>query len=145
MKCELLTEQNLMLLLDFVDDENTKYDEAVLKSFINEKNAYEALRGLESVDVHERVGYLPRCHPFRIHRDDFLVDLRDIFLAFFYYLRLEGRLPILGHFDLHASVARRDPLALIPVPGIVAVGTLGLLIPKVLIHLCFHHFLDGSA
>ncbi|MBO4900094.1 MAG: GNAT family N-acetyltransferase [Lachnospiraceae bacterium] len=40
MKCELLSEQNLALLLDFVDDENTKYDEAVLKDFLNDKNAY---------------------------------------------------------------------------------------------------------
>ena len=40
MKCELLAEQNLVLMLDFVDDESTKYDEAVLKAFLNEKNAY---------------------------------------------------------------------------------------------------------
>ena len=40
MKCELLAEHNLALMLDFVDDENTKYDEAVLKAFLNEKNAY---------------------------------------------------------------------------------------------------------
>ena len=40
MKCELLTEQNLALMPDFIDDENTKYDEAVLKAFLNEKNAY---------------------------------------------------------------------------------------------------------
>ena len=40
MKCELLAEENLALMLDFIDDENTKYDEAVLKAFINEKNAY---------------------------------------------------------------------------------------------------------
>jgi len=40
MKCERLAEQNLSMMLDFVDDENTKYDEAVLKAFLNEKNAY---------------------------------------------------------------------------------------------------------
>ena len=40
MKCERLAEQNLSMMLDFVDDENTKYDEAVLKTFLNEKNAY---------------------------------------------------------------------------------------------------------
>ena len=40
MKCELLSEQNLALMLDFIDDENTKYDEAVLKAFLEEKNAY---------------------------------------------------------------------------------------------------------
>ena len=40
MKCELLAEQNLALLLDFIDDENTKYNETVLKAFLNEKNAY---------------------------------------------------------------------------------------------------------
>lgn len=36
MKCKLLAEENLALMLDFIDDGNTKYDEAVLKSFINE-------------------------------------------------------------------------------------------------------------
>ncbi len=40
MKCELLSEQNLTLMPDFIDDENTKYDEAVLKAFLKEKNAY---------------------------------------------------------------------------------------------------------
>ena len=40
MKCELLAEQNLVLMLDFVDDESTKYDEVVLKAFLKEKNAY---------------------------------------------------------------------------------------------------------
>ena len=40
MKCELLAEHNLALMLDFIDDESTKYDEAVLKTFLNEKNAY---------------------------------------------------------------------------------------------------------
>ena len=33
MKCELLAEQNLALILDFIDDENTNYDAAVLKAF----------------------------------------------------------------------------------------------------------------
>ena len=40
MKCELLTEQNLALLFDFVDDENTEYDDTMLKAFLKEKNAY---------------------------------------------------------------------------------------------------------
>ena len=40
MKYELLAEQNLALLFDFIDDENTKYNEAVLKAFLNENNAY---------------------------------------------------------------------------------------------------------
>ena len=40
MRCELLEEQNLALMRGFIDDENTKYDEAVLKAFLNEKNAY---------------------------------------------------------------------------------------------------------
>ena len=40
MKCELLAEQNLTLMLDFIDDENTKHDEAVLKTFLNEMSTY---------------------------------------------------------------------------------------------------------
>ena len=53
MKCELLSEHNLALMLDFVDDENTKYDEAVLKAFLNEKNAY----GYIAVDNGKAIGF----------------------------------------------------------------------------------------
>ena len=53
MKYELLAEQNLALMLDFVDDENTKYDEAVLKAFLNEKNAY----GYIAADNGKAVGF----------------------------------------------------------------------------------------
>ena len=40
MKCELLAESNLALLSNFIDDMNTKYDEVILKAFLDEKNAY---------------------------------------------------------------------------------------------------------
>ncbi|MBO4909319.1 MAG: GNAT family N-acetyltransferase [Lachnospiraceae bacterium] len=40
MKCELLSEHNLALLFDFVDDQNTKYNEDTLKAFLSEKNAF---------------------------------------------------------------------------------------------------------
>ena len=36
MKCELLAEQNLALMLDFIDDENTKYDDLwIMRDLIN--------------------------------------------------------------------------------------------------------------
>ena len=53
MKCELLSEQNLALLPDFIDDENTKYDETVLKAFLQEKNAY----GYIAADSGKAVGF----------------------------------------------------------------------------------------
>ena len=53
MKCELLAESNLALLLDFIDDENTKYDETVLKAFLDEKNAY----GYIAVDDEKAIGF----------------------------------------------------------------------------------------
>ena len=53
MKCELLAEQNLSMLPDFADDENTKYDEAVLKAFLNEKNAY----GYIAADNGKAIGF----------------------------------------------------------------------------------------
>ena len=40
MKCEILSEHNLALLFDFIDDQNTKYNEDTLKAFLIEKNAY---------------------------------------------------------------------------------------------------------
>ena len=53
MKCELLAESNLALLLDFIDDENTKYDEVILKAFLDEKNAY----GYIAVDNEKAIGF----------------------------------------------------------------------------------------
>ena len=53
MKCELLAESNLSLLLDFIDDVNTKYDETVLKAFLDEKNAY----GYIAVDDGKAIGF----------------------------------------------------------------------------------------
>jgi len=53
MKCELLEESNYALLLDFIDDVNTKYDETVLKAFLNEKNAY----GYIAVDEGKAIGF----------------------------------------------------------------------------------------
>ena len=40
MEYKSLEKQDIELLLDFVDDENTKYNEADLENFINEKNTY---------------------------------------------------------------------------------------------------------
>ena len=40
MKCELLSENNFALLFDFIDDQNTKYNEDTLKAFLIEKNAF---------------------------------------------------------------------------------------------------------
>ena len=37
MEYKILEEQDLELMLDFVDDENTKYSIEVLKKFIDEK------------------------------------------------------------------------------------------------------------
>ena len=56
MKCELLSEQNLALMFDFIDDENTKYDESVLKAFLEEKNAY----GYIAVDSGKAVGFVTK-------------------------------------------------------------------------------------
>jgi ribosomal protein S18 acetylase RimI-like enzyme len=40
MEYKILEEQDLELMLDFVDDENTKYSIKVLKKFIDEKNNF---------------------------------------------------------------------------------------------------------
>ena len=53
MKCELLAESNLALLSNFIDDMNTKYDEVVLKAFLDEKNAY----GYIAVDNEKAIGF----------------------------------------------------------------------------------------
>ncbi len=58
MKCELLTEQNLALMFDFFDDENTQYDEAMLKAFLHEKNAYGYIAASNGKAVGFAYGYV---------------------------------------------------------------------------------------
>ena len=41
---------------------------------------YEALRGLKTIDIHERVGDLAGAYPLGIHGDDLLIDVRNVFL-----------------------------------------------------------------
>ena len=53
MKYKLLTEQNLTLIPAFVDDENTKYDEAVLKTFLEKQNAF----GYIAEDKEKAIGF----------------------------------------------------------------------------------------
>ena len=53
MKCELLAESNYAFLPGFIDDVNTKYDETVLKAFLNEKNAY----GYIAVEDGKAIGF----------------------------------------------------------------------------------------
>lgn len=40
MECKILEKEDIELMKNFVDDQNTKYDEEDLLTFINEKNAY---------------------------------------------------------------------------------------------------------
>ena len=49
MEYKLLEEQDLELMLDFVDDENTKYNVDVLKKFIDNK-CYEKAGGINDAD-----------------------------------------------------------------------------------------------
>ncbi len=58
MQCELLTEQNLALMLDFVDDENTRYDEAVLKAFLHKEHAYAYIASESGKAVGFAYGYV---------------------------------------------------------------------------------------
>ena len=58
MKCGLLSEHNLALLFDFVDDQNTKYNEDTLKAFLSEKNAFGYIAEDNGKDVGFAYGYV---------------------------------------------------------------------------------------
>ena len=53
MRGELSAGSNLALPLDCIDDENTGYDEAALKAFFYEKNAY----GYIAADDEKAIGF----------------------------------------------------------------------------------------
>ncbi len=58
MEYKLLEEQDLELMLDFVDDENTKYSIDVLKNFINDKNNFGFIAKANNKIVGFAFGYL---------------------------------------------------------------------------------------
>ena len=81
----------------------------------------EAFRGLKAIDIHERVGDLPGGHPLGVHGDDLLVDVRDVLLALFDDLWLEGGLAVLRDIDPHGAVAGVDGLFLVAVAVVVGI------------------------
>lgn len=58
MEYKLLEEQDLELMLDFVDDENTKYSIDVLKKFINDKNNFGFIAKTDNKIVGFAFGYI---------------------------------------------------------------------------------------
>ena len=58
MEYKILEEQDLELMLDFVDDENTKYSIEVLKNFINEKNNFGFIAKTNNKIVGFAFGYI---------------------------------------------------------------------------------------
>ena len=58
MEYKILEEQDLALMLDFVDDENTKYSIEVLKKFIDEKNNFGFIAKTNNKIVGFAFGYL---------------------------------------------------------------------------------------
>ena len=58
MEYKILEEQDLALMLDFVDDENTKYSIEVLKKFIDEKNNFGFIAKTNNKIVGFAFGYI---------------------------------------------------------------------------------------
>ncbi len=58
MEYKILEEQDLELMLDFVDDENTKYSIEVLKKFIDEKNNFGFIAKTNNKIVGFAFGYI---------------------------------------------------------------------------------------
>ena len=58
MEYKILKEQDLAFMLDFVDDENTKYSIEVLKNFIDEKNNFGFIAKTNNKIVGFAFGYI---------------------------------------------------------------------------------------
>ena len=58
MKYKVLEEQDLELMLDFVDDENTKYHVDDLKKFIEDKHNYGFIAKLDNKVIGFAFGYI---------------------------------------------------------------------------------------
>ena len=58
MEYKILEEQDLELMLDFVDDENTKYSIDILKNFIEDKNNFGFIAKTDNKIVGSAFGYI---------------------------------------------------------------------------------------
>ena len=82
MKCELLSEHNLALLFDFIDDQNTKYKEDTLKAFLIEKNAFGYIAEDNGKAVGFAYGYVLNepdgRKPFYLHAIDIMTGYQNL-------------------------------------------------------------------
>lgn len=78
MEYKILEEQDLGLMLNFIDDENTKYDVDVLNKFINEKNNIGFIAKEDNKIVGFAYGYIlfkpEGKKQFYLHAIDVMVD-----------------------------------------------------------------------
>ena len=78
MECKLLEEQDLELMLDFVDDENTEYDIENLRNFIDNSNNLGFIAKEENGIVGFAYGYIllkpEGKKQFYLHAIDVMVD-----------------------------------------------------------------------
>ncbi len=58
MKYKVLEKQDIPLMKNFIDDENTKFDEALLNAFLEEKNAYGFVAKEDDIIVGFAYGYI---------------------------------------------------------------------------------------
>lgn len=59
----------------------------------------------KTVDIFDGFGYLTGRHPFCIHGNNLLIDIRNILLTFLYNLWLKCWFTILRNIDIHAAIA----------------------------------------
>ena len=116
-----------------------------LRKYLIRHIGYETFWCFKTIDIFNRFRDLASGHSFGIHRDDLLINIRNIFLTLFHHLWFKGRFPILWDLDFHRAISAVYLLAFITVTIIVIVRTLGFLISKMVIHFSLHHFFNGAA
>lgn len=96
---------------------------------------YETLRGFKPIDIYECVENLAGGHPLGIHGDNFLVNVRDVFLPLFDNFGIKCGLAVLWDIDPHRTVAGVDSFFFVAVAIVVGVGALGFFVSEMVIHL----------
>ena len=96
-----------------------------------------SFRSFKSIDIFQGLQYLPGRHPFGVHADNFLVDGRNIFLAFLYDFGRECGLTVLRDVDVHTAITGTKLFGFVTVAIIVTVQM--LLAPG-----CNNHFLPDK-
>ena len=104
-----------------------------------------AFADFKTINIFNHLRNLACCHAFGIHRNDLIIDCRDVFLTFLDDFKFKCTVAVLRNTQCGFAIFTANLFLFISISGIGIFRAFIGLITQVFIHFSFHHFFDGIA